>query len=59
MKGIILIPIALLLFGCAEEQARNAADKPLVYVSIPPMAGLLRQIAGDHLIRYPADNKAH
>lgn len=47
MKGTLLLLIALLLLSCAPEQESKSSLKPLIFVSIPPQAGLLRELAGD------------
>jgi zinc transport system substrate-binding protein len=49
MKGTILVLFSVLLFGCAPQQERGRSEAPSVFVSIPPLAGLLRAIAGDHV----------
>ncbi len=48
MKGIILFLSALLLFGCTEKTPPYSVNKkPVVFVSIPPQAGLVKTIGGD------------
>jgi len=47
MKGTISILAAVLLFGCTEQKQSQDRTKPLVFVSIPPQAGLVKAIAGD------------
>ncbi|MCF7818615.1 MAG: zinc ABC transporter substrate-binding protein [Kiritimatiellales bacterium] len=47
MKGSLYILAALLLFGCSEKQKSPASDRPLLFVSILPQAGLAKAIAGD------------
>jgi zinc transport system substrate-binding protein len=51
MKGTILILSALLLFGCSEtpESRPSKRARPLVFVSIPPQAGLLKAMVGEHI----------
>jgi zinc transport system substrate-binding protein len=49
MKGTILILATALMLGCAPQKDDAASGKPTVFVSIPPLAGLLREIAGDQL----------
>ncbi|MEE9369314.1 MAG: zinc ABC transporter substrate-binding protein [Pontiella sp.] len=49
MKNLFLILISALFIGCADQEHVAPSDKPLVFVSIPPQAGLLRAIAGDQL----------
>ncbi|WP_372847428.1 metal ABC transporter solute-binding protein, Zn/Mn family, partial [Pontiella sp.] len=49
MKGTILILSTALMLGCAPQKDNERTGKPLVFVSIPPLAGLLREIAGDRL----------
>jgi zinc transport system substrate-binding protein len=46
MKGTILFLSALLLLsGCSKQEQKN--EKPLIFVSIPPQAGLLKALVGD------------
>lgn len=47
MKGTTLILAAVLLSGCAEKKDFQPSGKPVVFVSIPPLAGLLAEIAGN------------
>ncbi|HEY5653518.1 MAG TPA: zinc ABC transporter substrate-binding protein, partial [Pontiella sp.] len=50
MKGTVLILGALLLAGCAEQKDANLApSRPNIFVSIPPQAGLLKSICGNHI----------
>jgi len=46
MKGSIYLLAAFLLFGCAESQ--EAKNKLTVFVSIPPQAGMVKNIAIGH-----------
>jgi zinc transport system substrate-binding protein len=48
MKSAVLFLIAMLLFGCAPEHQPEPTGKPLIFVSIPPQAGLLRMMVDDH-----------
>ena len=47
MKGTILFLLGTLLLGCAPEKDASGPGRPLVYVSIPPQAGLLKAMTGD------------
>jgi zinc transport system substrate-binding protein len=47
MKGTILILTALLLVSCSKQPPPSG--KPIVFVSIPPQAGLLKAIATDQV----------
>ena len=49
MKNTIHLLAALLLFGCAEKREPVGCGKPVVFVSIPPQAGLVRILAGDRV----------
>ncbi len=48
MKNTLYLLAALMLFGCAEKR-EPGSGKPVVFVSIPPQAGLVRAIAGDRV----------
>lgn len=48
MKGTILILTTCLLFGCSEKRADLSPEKPLVFTSILPQAGLVKMIVGEH-----------
>ena len=47
MKSPLYILLALLLLGCSEKQKSPASDRPLLFVSILPQAGLAKAISGD------------
>ncbi len=47
MKNTLYLLAALMLFGCAEKREPGGSGKPVVFVSIPPQAGLVRAIGGD------------
>ncbi|MDF7825571.1 zinc ABC transporter substrate-binding protein [Pontiellaceae bacterium B12227] len=48
MKGTILILAALVLAGCSDQtDSVSTPGKPVIFVSIPPQAGLVKAIAGD------------
>jgi zinc transport system substrate-binding protein len=47
MKSTIYLLAAFLLAGCTDQQESTTLDKPLVFVSIMPQAGLAKTIAGD------------
>jgi zinc transport system substrate-binding protein len=49
MKGTLLFISVILLFGCAPEQKPKSSGRPLIFVSIPPQAGLLKEIVGDRV----------
>jgi zinc transport system substrate-binding protein len=49
MKSTIYLLAVFLLAGCADQQKSAPLNKPLVFVSIIPQAGLAKAIAGDHL----------
>jgi zinc transport system substrate-binding protein len=50
MKGTILLLTALLIAGCGNNPPPSSPEvKPVVYVSIPPQAGLLEMLAGDRV----------
>jgi zinc transport system substrate-binding protein len=47
MKGTILFLSALLLLsGCSKQEQKN--EKPILFVSIQPQAGLLKTLVGDN-----------
>ncbi|MDF7800469.1 zinc ABC transporter substrate-binding protein [Pontiellaceae bacterium B1224] len=47
MKGTILFLSAILLFsGCSKQEQKN--EKPIIFVSIQPQAGLLKSLVGDN-----------
>lgn len=48
MKGPIYILALFLLAGCAEKEEATHPDRPVVFTSILPQAGLAKRIAGDH-----------
>jgi zinc transport system substrate-binding protein len=48
MKGTILMLSALLLAGCGEKKDLQGLEKPVVFTSILPQAGLAKAIAGEH-----------
>ena len=47
MKNPLTILAVLLLMGCTEKQEFQGSEKPCLFVSILPQAGLARAIAGD------------
>ena len=49
MKGTILFLSIALLFGCSKKEDTQPlqSEKPLVFVSIPPLAGLVKNISKD------------
>jgi zinc transport system substrate-binding protein len=47
MKKPLFILAVVLLFGCTEKQDFQDSEKPVVFVSILPQAGLARAVAGD------------
>jgi zinc transport system substrate-binding protein len=47
MKRFLLLLAVAFLCGCSDQQKRTG--KPLVFVSIPPQAGLLRALVGDEV----------
>ena len=48
MKTIsILVPILLFLFGCSPQKEQK--HPPTIFVSIPPLAGLAKDIVGDKI----------
>ena len=46
MKGTIYILTALILSGCGEKHDSAPPEKPIVFVSIMPQAGLAKAVAG-------------
>ncbi len=48
MKGSIYLLIAFLLFGCAENQENEDQERLTIFVSIPPQAGLVKDLALGH-----------
>jgi len=49
MKSTVLALFLGLLLGCAPQKEEGSAGKALVFVSIPPQAGLLKAIVGNRL----------
>ncbi len=49
MKSTVSILAALLLLGCTEKHDSSGTEKPSVFVSIPPQAGMAKAIAGDRV----------
>ena len=49
MKSTVLVLFSVLLLGCAPQKETATPGKALVFVSIPPQAGLLKAIVGDGL----------
>ncbi len=47
LNKAVFIGCAVLLFGCSKPEERSG--QPLVFVSIPPQAGILKAFAGDDL----------
>jgi zinc transport system substrate-binding protein len=47
MKSTLYLLSVFLLAGCADQQESSAGNKPIVFVSILPQAGLAKAIAGD------------
>ena len=49
MRFVVLLWLATMLGGCAPKQESEYAHKTLIFVSIPPQAGLLSALAGEHV----------
>ncbi len=49
MKSSFYLFAVLFLFGCAKREEAGGSEKPIVFVSIQPQAGLAKAIAGDRI----------
>lgn len=49
MKAVLYILPALMLLGCTRNQESSDTGKPVVFVSILPLRGLAKAVAGDRI----------